>query len=319
MMKTKPKSVLLLGGLGYSGSRLYQYLLDEKYSVASIDLEWFTTLYNLPNIPQDFSTLNTSYIQNFDVVILLAGHSSVQACKDAPLKSVLNNCTYFFDLLGKLKPEQKLIYASSASVYGESGEKPAKESFALPKPIMAYDRQKQLIDKYISVLNPKFTWYSMRLGTLCGYSKNPRLELMINSMVKAALLNEKILISNPDSYRAILGLNDFCRAVHAMIEQNRPSGFYNLASFNSKIGDIGNVIADLFMVPVDIQPPTPTYSFCLDTSKFEQEFNFTFQETPEIISLESAKNDLSKIRIEQYERLAHEPTLEMPGLSRGNA
>ena len=39
------KKILLIGGNGYIGSRLYDHLLSLKYNVTNIDLCWFGQVY----------------------------------------------------------------------------------------------------------------------------------------------------------------------------------------------------------------------------------------------------------------------------------
>jgi nucleoside-diphosphate-sugar epimerase len=59
-------------------------------------------------------------MDDYDVIICMAGHSSVPMCDYSPDRSWFNNVTNFRNLCDNLRKDQKLIYASSASVYGKT-------------------------------------------------------------------------------------------------------------------------------------------------------------------------------------------------------
>ena len=291
------KSILINGGCGYIGACLSEYLLNFGYHVVSVDLN----LFNKPdqgcknNIKIDYSNLSKEFINSFDIVIHLAGHSSVKSCELDPVGSLKNNCINFFHLVNSLRKDKKFIYISSASVYGQSGEYRVKEDDNLPIPLKEYDRQKQIIDYFMESIT-HINWFGLRLATINGYSKNPRNRLMINSMVKSAKLNNQVTVINGDSYRGILGLEDFCQAVKAIVEQDKTSGFYNLSSFNMKIKNIGREVANILKCNYQETDGEDTYSFCLDITKFQNIFNFQFKNTIESIVNDCLKNDFSKDR-----------------------
>ena len=131
----KTNRVLLIG-VGYIGSRLLPRLEGE---VETVDAGWFSDA-----VPQDMELLTSPYIQSFDDVILLAGHSSVGMCRGDFRSAYKNNVRNFINLLSKMSPSQRLIYASSASVYGNV--EGARENFPLAHPINEYDSTKQAID-----------------------------------------------------------------------------------------------------------------------------------------------------------------------------
>lgn len=235
-----------------------------------------------------------------EVVIHLAGHSSVPSCDLDPLGSLQNNCNDFIQLVKTLYPYTRFIYASSGSVYGSTGNTPAKETDKLKTPIKLYDSEKQLIDHFMGTYKGEF--YGLRFGTVCGYSPNPRNELMINSMVRDACLKKEVTISSAKNYRAILSLRDLCKAITLLVEKDAAPGFYNLASVNSMIGDIGEEVASLLDVPLKVNEiDSSSYSFCLDTSKFCDNLDFEFKDTVEYMVAEALNNDFLVER--QWEKL----------------
>lgn len=298
------KTVLLTGGLGYIGSRVYKHLTERDYKVTSVDLDWYArktpTDYSNPyhsgtevlNHRINFNLLTKEEIQQYDVVVHLAAHSSVPACDKDPRGSLKNNCVDFFRLVEKLRDDQKFLYASSGSVYGFSGNHPCVETDRLDRPIKGYDAQKQLIDLYMESSGK--TYYGMRFGTVCGYSPNPRNELLINAMVRSTRQGGVVHVTSPDNYRAVLGLRDLCRAIEGLIESDARPGFYNVSSFNAKIGDIASSVAhEMFANVLSKSSVTTTYSFCLNTDKFTSETNLIFKDTIEGLAWDAFRNDFS--------------------------
>lgn len=278
-------STLIIGSNGYIGSRLLAHLLNDGHKVDTCDIGWYGgggTTYRC-----HYSDLTTELLSKYTHIILLAAHSSVPMCEYDPYYSFYNNVVCFYELLNKIKDSTMLIFMSSGSVYGKS--KSCREEDTLNSPICHYDMQKQMIDN-IASLSPKYT-IGLRLGTVCGNSPNPRLELMLNSMYCDAVDTGEVKIANPTARRAILGLTDLCRAISAIVESPKaPKGVYNLASIRGDmIHNLGQAVAKEVGAGVVVLPPTLTYDFMLNTDKFEETFDFRFQDTVESI-IEDLRN-----------------------------
>jgi nucleoside-diphosphate-sugar epimerase len=196
----------------------------------------------------------------------------------------LNNVTNFTDLLDKTN-DQLIIYASSASVYGNSkpGEK-HRETNTHFTPVNNYDVTKYALDQQATIANLRGKRViGLRFGTVNGWAPNLRVDVMINSMYHSVQNGTGIQVMNKQISRAMLGIEDLCRAVNRCIERPVP-GIYNLASFNSTVGEIAQAVSDKLRVEiVDRGTTANAYDFALDTGLFEQTFDFTFKETPATI------------------------------------
>lgn len=276
------KSVLVIGGAGYIGSRL-RLELAKNYSVDSVDCCW----YNFDETSRriDYAKLTTGDLDKYDVVVLLAGHSSVASCVGPIMDPWLNNVTNFTELLKKLTG-QTLIYASSASVYGNStpGEL-HKESSRKPFiPVNNYDITKYSLDlEAIKAIDNGLDVIGLRFGTVNGWAPYIRTDVMINAMYDNAVHYKEIKVTNKHINRALLGIDDLCRAVDAVIKTPKP-GIYNLASFNTTVEAIASTVANKLDVKLTDRGNTlNSYDFGLDCSLFERKFNFEFKETPATI------------------------------------
>jgi nucleoside-diphosphate-sugar epimerase len=215
---------------------------------------------------------------------VLAGHSSVPSCLGALYSPWSNNVTNFTDLLDKLD-DQLVIYASSASVYGNSAPgQQHKETNTHFTPVNNYDITKYALDQQATIANlTGKRVIGLRFGTVNGYSANLRVDVMINSMYHSVQNDRGIQVSNKHISRAMLGIEDLCCAVERCIEQPVP-GIYNLSSFNATVGEIAEAVSrKLGAEIVDNGSTANAYDFALDTGLFEQTFDFKFKETPDTI------------------------------------
>jgi len=275
------KKILILGGAGYIGTRLRE-VLRERHFVKTNDICWFN--HDETSDRRDYHKLTKKELAEVEVVIVLAGHSSVPSCNGALPGPWLNNVTNFTDLLDKLD-DQLVIYASSASVYGNSGPGELhRETNTHFTPVNNYDVTKYALDQQATIANlTGKRVIGLRFGTVNGYSANLRVDVMINSMYHSVQNDRGIQVSNKHISRAMLGIEDLCRAVERCIEQPVP-GIYNLSSFNATVGEIAEAVSrKLGADIVDKGNTANAYDFALDTELFEQTFDFTFKETPDTI------------------------------------
>ena len=291
--------ILLIGGSGYIGSRL-----QESLDVDVIDTNWF----NDSESGIDYSELTREDYLKYDTIILLAGHSSVKMSEGNLNSCFNNNVRNFIDLIEKLD-KQKLIYASSSSVYGSVGGKTVNEKYYGFEPYNQYDISKHTADLYAQKSNIEY--YGLRFGTVNGSSPVLRTDVMINAMANSALKDGHIKLYIKDTMRPILGINDLCRAIESIVESNEDKrGLYNLASFNKTAEQIAYEVADVMGVEVkeyEVDPTqikntksqTKAYNFSISTLKFRKEFGFKFKETVDSITSELVKNWESMIKTDR--------------------
>ena len=281
---------LIIGHRGYIGSRLIQ-----EIDASGIDINWFRP----GDKDIDFKDLTREYYSEYDSIILLAGHSSVKMSESNLNSCFNNNVRNFIDLLEKLD-KQKLIYASSSSVYGSVGGKTVNEKYFGFEPYNQYDISKHVADLYAQKSDVEY--YALRFGTVNGYSPFLRSDVMINAMVNSTLTDGYIKLYIKDTMRPILGINDLCGAIKTIVECDEDKrGLYNLASFNKTAEQIAYEVANVMGVEVKEFEADPTqikntknqtkaYNFSISTLKFRQEFKFKFKDTVESLTRELKHN-----------------------------
>lgn len=257
-------NIAVTGSSGYVGSALSARLTDSGHEVVKCDIGWFGERSLGPYAQIDLMEVET--------IIHLAGHSSVLMAENDPIGAWSNNVTGFKHLLDSLRPHQRLIYASSGSVYGNSG-KPAQESDAGLNVLKTYDMTKVVGDVLASnAINQGKRIVGLRFGTVNGLSPNTRVDLMLNAMSYAAITKGAIDVKNPKIFRPILFLEDLLHGVDSVLKQNS-TGVFNLSSQNVSVDQVARFIVKETGCKINYQEDDVSpYDFHLDCTLFESTF-----------------------------------------------
>jgi nucleoside-diphosphate-sugar epimerase len=239
--------ILIAGGAGYIGSALVPKLLDRGYKVEVIDLLWFGN--HLPKgvkiIKEDIFKLDENHLKGYDQVIFLAGLSNDPMAEFSPGKNFVSNAAApaYLCYLAKRVGVRRFIYAGSCSVYGytvnelydEGSPAVSHYPYGISK-LQGEQAAMQLMDKNFSVI-------CFRQGTVSGYSPRMRLDLVVNTMFKTAMMTKMITVNNPAIWRPILSIQDAVSAYIRAIEANEEiSGIFNVASGNYTLGEISDIV-----------------------------------------------------------------------------
>lgn len=264
---------VIIGGNGYIGSALQKHIKTDTIDIKEFKY-WRTCKWN---------------IEEYDTIILLAGHSSMPMGRDDPTGAWYNNVENFNLLLRRLRDDQRLIYASSGSVYNGIKARPT-EDCAEFRPMNMYDLSKYTIDQ-LAILADKHT-YGLRFVTVNGWSPTLRIDLMLNKMVEDAKTKGVVTIKNAQLTRPLLGVQDLCRAVKTIVNSKKDfRGIYNLCSFDGHtIREYAEAVTAMYGGRIEDLGDEPHYVYGADTSKFREVYNFEFKETLESI-LKSLKKE----------------------------
>ena len=149
-------TILITGGLGYIGSHISK-IADQKVIIIDNQsnslLDYKKILPNAKVFTEDLNYENVCKIfkiYNIDSVIHLAGSKSVNESLEHPLNYYSNNVSSSIGLLRAMIEfnVNKLIFSSSATVYGNDNNSPLKEDF-LTKYINPYGHSKIIIEEII--------------------------------------------------------------------------------------------------------------------------------------------------------------------------
>jgi len=248
--------ILIAGGAGYIGSKLVPHLLERGYEIDVIDLFWFGDFLpeKVKRIKKGLFDLTQDEVKEYEQVIFLAGLSNDPMAEYSPHLNFIHNAAApaYLAYIAKQGGIKRFIYASSCSVYGYTEDELYNETspavsnypYGISK-LQGEQAAMQMQDEYFSVI-------CLRQGTVSGYSPRMRLDLIVNTMFKSAMLDGVITVNNPAIWRPILSINDALTAYTRAIEANQSiSGIFNVSSGNYTVGEVADIVKSSLSEKVD--------------------------------------------------------------------
>jgi nucleoside-diphosphate-sugar epimerase len=239
--------LLIAGGAGYVGSVLIPRLIERGYKVDVVDLFWFGN--HLPRhvgvLNKDIFQLSVEDLEPYDQVLFLAGLSNDPMAEYSPSKNFIFNAAApaYLGYIAKIAKVKRYIYASSCSVYGYTENELYDETRPVSSSYPYGISKLQGEQAVIQLINENFSVISLRKGTISGYSRRMRLDLIVNTMFKTAMRDRIITVNNPSIWRPILSIEDAATAYIRAIEANQNiSGIFNIASGNYTVGEVADLV-----------------------------------------------------------------------------
>ena len=180
------KTILVTGGAGYIGSHLVVELLQQNYEVVVVDNLSTSNKKSLDNIKKitkkdfkfyqcdikDIDAMNKVFKENdIDAVVHFAAYSLVGESMTTPLKYYDNNIYGTKCLLESMIENnvKKIVFSSTAAVYGEPKQVPILESNKT-EPTNTYGETKLAIEKMMSWCDKAYgvKYVALRYFNACG-------------------------------------------------------------------------------------------------------------------------------------------------------
>tara|TARA_B100000686_G_C16688957_1_gene916462 strand:+ start:111 stop:1046 length:936 start_codon:yes stop_codon:yes gene_type:complete len=216
------EKILITGVAGFIGSHVAQRFIQEGYKVIGVDDLSGGQIENVPAkvdfIQGDLSLANTINLIPADCrkILHLAGQSSGEISFDDPVADLRKNTVSTLNLIryGIENNTERIVYASSMSVYGAVEEQPINEDH-LCFPLSCYGASKLAAENYLSIYSNKLPFISLRMFNVYGPGqdmKNLR-QGMVSIFLAQAVKKGKIEVKGSVSrFRDFIYIEDVVEA-----------------------------------------------------------------------------------------------------------
>lgn len=236
----KDKSILITGGRGFIGNHLFR-ALSENNDVKIFDIVDGKDVKNFDLLKKE--------LKNVDVVFHLAGLISVEESMRNPLGYIENNIIGSYNVLKAALENnvKKVVFASSAAVYGDYPENPKKEDMHLiPKSPYAFS--KVAAERFMENFNNNgLSTISLRFFNIYGPEQkiDSSYASVIPIFITKALRNENLIIyGNGKQTRDFIYIEDIINAL--ILASEKGSGVFNIGSGKpTSINELSNLIIEL--------------------------------------------------------------------------
>ena len=206
------KTYLITGGAGFIGSSLADSLLKDGQKVIVIDnfCNFYNPLVKENNIKEALANRNYNLYRGdirdkeflekvfsenqIDIVVHLAAMAGVRPSIENPILYQEVNCLGTQNILEVMKKYHvdKLVMASSSSVYGNTKEVPFKEDMIVDFAISPYAATKKANEVMTHVYHKLFNLNVIMLRFFTVFGPRQRPDLAINKFTRLMLNNEEI-------------------------------------------------------------------------------------------------------------------------------
>ncbi len=239
--------VLVTGGAGFIGSHLVEALLARGDQVTVLDCfdDYYDPARKRANVAawqgaarvvegdlRDPASLRSA-LAGVDAVAHLAARAGVRASLAEPSRYIDVNVTGTQVLLDELREAgiQRLVYASSSSVYGARSDGPFRESDPVLRPVSPYAATKLAGEHLCQAASHSqgLQVSCMRLFTVYGPRQRP--EMAIHLFARKALAGEPVSqFGDGSSRRDYTYVGDIVGGLVAALDRPRPFRVYNLGN-----------------------------------------------------------------------------------------
>jgi UDP-glucose 4-epimerase len=239
-------NALVTGAAGFIGSQLAEALLARGARVTGLDC--FTDYY-----PRAIKEANVSALRAHPRFRLIEA-----AVQRAELPRLLDGVTHVFHLAAQAgvrkswgrdfqvysannveatqvlleacldRPIERVVYASSSSVYGDEAPIPMQED-ALPRPVSPYGVTKLAAEQLCHLYHANFGVRTVALRYFTVYGPRQRPDMAFHRFLRAAVAGAPItLYGDGEQTRDFTFVADAVAATVAAADRGRPGGVYNI-------------------------------------------------------------------------------------------
>ena len=250
-------TVLVTGVGGFIGSAVARRLLAEGYRVVGVDDFSAGKRKNVPAgvdlVEADLAApqTNSRLPQKVHAVLHLAGQSSGEISFDDPIGDLEKNTVSTLQIIdyAKSADAQRLLFASSMSVYGHAVDRPVSEDAVL-RPLSCYGVGKAAAEGYLQVFAQRVPFVALRMFNVYGPGQDMQnlRQGMVSIYLAQALAKQHVVVKgDPQRYRDFVYIDDVVEAwVRALHVVGVPNAAINIGSgVRTEVGELLSLIQQL--------------------------------------------------------------------------
>lgn len=279
--------VLIIGGNGYVGAPLAMHLMERGHEVTVYDIrpvEWLAVYtgdgigYAIRGDVRNIPYLREAMIQQ-DAIIHLACISNDPASELDPALTRSINLDCFQPCVEAARDAgiKRFIYASSSSVYGIKTETDVTEGLPL-EPLTDYSRYKTECEKILLEHKGNMEGIIVRPATVCGWSVNMRLDLLVHILTVSALKNGVIRVFGGSQYRPNIYMADLLTVYELLLRVDKIDGeIFNAGFHNLTILQTAEMVRNVIgqHVRIEVEPSTDARSYHVSSQKLADMLHYT--------------------------------------------
>lgn len=280
--------IAVTGGAGFIGSHLVDALIEDGHDVTVIDNLSTGSKKNLNEKAifyeddiRDRSRMSEIFAQgNFDVVFHEAAQTLVPYSMEHPSEDAELNVMGLLAILEQCRTHgvKKIIFSSSAAVYGDNQHVPLKEDEPLC-PTSFYGLTKVIAEKYIQLYHDVFglKYVILRYANVYGERQGSHGEGGVVYVFSKMLAQGENLsvFGDGEQTRDFIYVKDIVRANVAAMEQDISAGIFNISTrIETTINALKEILLYTSRVPVSVAyhdaRPGDIYRSALDNRRAEE-------------------------------------------------
>jgi len=290
----------ITGGAGYIGSFLIKKLVDDGYNIVSIDDESVGNYSYLRKlVPAEKAELINGDIRDrekllecwegCDSVVHLAALSNLDICNEKPDEAISVNIFGTYSVMEAVKELgiKRVVFCSSASVYGTPTEIPVKEATPL-NALNLYGITKIAGENIMNAywMNDKIETINLRFGNLYGVGLYTPWYAVIPKFVDLAIQGEKMTVyGDGQATRDYIHIEDIARAIIKSIKTEKIGGeTFNVGGETFTVNQIARMVVEEVEKATKIRPDTVNVSPRLGETK---EFSYDLTKIRSMLDFEN--------------------------------
>jgi len=260
-MKINGLNILVTGGAGFIGSHIVNDLVSQGANVTIYDNFTSGTLENINHLSDkikiikgdilDVEQLNKA-CENIDIISHQAAQLEITKCIDDPILDLKINTEGSINVLNAaLKNDvEKIIYASSACVYGQAEYLPEDENHP-NNPNWPYGVSKLAVEKYANIYYENYGLQTNGLRYSIIYGPKEWYGRVLTVFLKRALENKPPVVWGGDQIRDFCNVKDLVKFHNILITNNQTKNdVFNVSTgIGTSIKDLSILFQNQFNLP----------------------------------------------------------------------